>query len=133
VADTPTKGGGARSGWSDRELLAYLFGLVEYSKAKLDVKNAPRPAGRTVRACEHKIQSLKSSFRAELDALHTGDPIIGGDAMTTPKKGGRKRKGDDKSDTDASPRKRNARKKKSEAEVELIEEEFEVKSEVKAE
>ncbi|CBY02219.1 hypothetical protein IAQ61_006805 [Plenodomus lingam] len=135
VTSTPTKGTKA-GGWTDRELLVYLFGLVEYSQVKLDIKNAPRPNGRTVRACEQKIQGLKSHLKVDLEALRSGAPVSAGDGTPVAKKG-RKRKGDDDGDVQGTPTKR-GRTKKMDAETEIDEDDEEtidvkVKSEIKDE
>ncbi|KAI8938766.1 hypothetical protein NX059_004632 [Plenodomus lindquistii] len=130
--NTPTK-----AGWSDRELLVYLFGLVEFSQAKLDIKNAPRPNGRTIRACEQKISGLKSHLKADLEALRAGAPLTVGDGTPVAKKG-RKRKGASE-EAEETPTKR-GRAKKSEVQAHDddgdcgdAKEVIDVKSEVKGE
>ncbi|KAF2853944.1 hypothetical protein T440DRAFT_496771 [Plenodomus tracheiphilus IPT5] len=109
VANTPTKGGKA-GGWTDRELLVYLFGLVEFSQVKLDIKNAPRPNGCTIRGCEQKISGLKNYLKVDLDALRAGAPVNAGDGTPMAAKG-RKRKGDENGDVDGTPSKRGRAKK----------------------
>jgi hypothetical protein len=98
----------------------------------LPLQNTPRPAGRSVIACQRMMERLKGTLKTELDALMSGDPIGEG----TPKKTGattpRKRKA--KGDEVGTPAKR-GRKKKEEEVVEDAEEEevVGVKSEVKEE
>ncbi|KAJ4375077.1 hypothetical protein N0V83_002157 [Neocucurbitaria cava] len=126
--------GGPKTSWTDREVLVYLWALVEKSGAKFDYNNTPRPGNRTVIAGQRKIARLATDLKDDLVALRSGQSGVD-EAKTTPaarKKNGasggagsgstaRKRKaadgedGDD--DADAAPlrifkRKRGPRKNK---------------------
>ncbi|RYO37520.1 hypothetical protein AA0111_g2106 [Alternaria arborescens] len=74
------------SGWTDKERLTYLFSLIENSNVKFDYNNTPRPAGRSIIACQRMIDRLKkATLKDELEALTSGDPGTN-DSTGTPKK-----------------------------------------------
>ncbi|CAN9467858.1 hypothetical protein J4E82_010734 [Alternaria postmessia] len=75
------------SGWTDKERLTYLFALIENSNVKFDYNNTPRPAGRSIIACQRMIDRLKkATLKDELEALtSSGDPGTN-DSTGTPKK-----------------------------------------------
>ncbi|KAF2446019.1 hypothetical protein P171DRAFT_431386 [Karstenula rhodostoma CBS 690.94] len=82
--------GKAHSGWTDKERLVYMIGLLENTGTKLDFKNAPRPNGRSEIACERMVGRLKTAYKTELEALKAGQHF---DGEATPKKRGAKAKG----------------------------------------
>ncbi|KAF7672964.1 hypothetical protein GT037_008915 [Alternaria burnsii] len=74
------------SGWTDKERLTYLFALIENSNVKFDYNNTPRPAGRSIIACQRMIDRLKkAALKDEVEALTSGDPGTN-DSTGTPKK-----------------------------------------------
>ncbi|OAG16632.1 hypothetical protein CC77DRAFT_1065080 [Alternaria alternata] len=74
------------SGWTDKERLTYLFTLIENSNVKFDYNNTPRPAGRSIIACQRMIDRLKkAALKDEVEALTSGDPGTN-DSTGTPKK-----------------------------------------------
>ncbi|RYO48877.1 hypothetical protein AA0113_g9915 [Alternaria arborescens] len=120
------------SGWTDKERLTYLFSLIENSNVKFDYNNTPRPAGRSIIACQRMIDRLKkATLKDELEALTSGDPGTN-DSTGTPKKKTttprkRKAKGDaaaavEGEATVKTPTKRG--RKKKEAERDLTDEEI---------
>ncbi|KAH7081544.1 hypothetical protein BKA63DRAFT_550206 [Paraphoma chrysanthemicola] len=132
----------AKSGWTDKERLTYLFALIENSNVKFEYNSTPRPTGRSVIACQRMIERLKGTLKNELEALKAGHPI----EDSTPKKptsAPRKRKGkeaDANGDEGASPSKKGRKKKGAamEAEAEKTseqdgDEEMKVKTEVQEE
>jgi hypothetical protein len=133
-----------------RQKLTYLFVLIENSNVKFEYnvsafssristpsltlnQTTPRPAGRSVIACQRMIDRLKGTLKNELEALKAGNPIEEG----TPKKAAstpRKRKGKDaenNGDAEASPTKKGRKKKNAEVEKTPVEDDQEMK--VKAE
>ncbi|USP75166.1 hypothetical protein yc1106_02440 [Curvularia clavata] len=103
--------------WTDRQRLAYLFSLIEFSNVKLDFINAPRPDGRSVHACRFMVVRLKNMLKTEIAALQ-GDGSNGGEANATPKKAAtmpRKRKAVTK-DVDSMPSKKVRKKKEADDE-----------------
>ncbi|EOA84793.1 uncharacterized protein SETTUDRAFT_54109, partial [Exserohilum turcica Et28A] len=122
------EGAKAGKGWTDRQRLAYYFNLVEFSNAKLDFTNAPRPEGKSVGACRIMVDRLKGTLKSELAALRGGNGSSedGGSATTTtttttknkpatPKKAvtprKRKNKNVDDDEVRATPRKRSRKNK----------------------
>ncbi|KAH7390591.1 hypothetical protein BKA66DRAFT_607628 [Pyrenochaeta sp. MPI-SDFR-AT-0127] len=103
-------------GWTDRQRLAYFFSLVEFSKAKLDYVNAPRPEGKSVGACQIMVHRLKGTLKDDLAVLKGGERA----EEDTPKKPAtprkRKTKGEGE-ETSATPTKR-GRKKKEDVQAE---------------
>ncbi|KAF2789338.1 hypothetical protein K505DRAFT_378288 [Melanomma pulvis-pyrius CBS 109.77] len=105
----------AGSSWTDRERLVYLVALMETSSPKLDFNNTPRPAGRSLIACQRMVTRLKTTVKADLEALRAGQPVAAaanGDAAQgkknskkprTPK---RKNKANSEDVQDTSPKKR---------------------------
>ncbi|KAF2656061.1 hypothetical protein K491DRAFT_778326 [Lophiostoma macrostomum CBS 122681] len=101
--------------WSDREKLVYLYALMEASSTGSFNYNAcPKPAGRTLVACQLMVGRLKNALKDDLEALKAGDPIAAEDGVPkgvrtpktpktpkTPSK--RKTKG---AEEDGSPKKR---------------------------
>ncbi|CAN9215422.1 unnamed protein product [Alternaria alternata] len=66
--------------------LTYLFALIEHSNVKFDYNNTPRPAGRSIIACQRMIDRLKkATLKDELEALTSGDPGTN-DSTGTPMK-----------------------------------------------
>ncbi|CAE6997033.1 hypothetical protein CFE70_000413 [Pyrenophora teres f. teres 0-1] len=106
--------------WTDKERLTYLFALIENANVKFDYNTTPRPAGRSIIACQRMMERLKQTLKTELEALYEGKPI----EERTPKKAApastprkRKVKADADAETPTTPTKR-GRKNKSEAIVE---------------
>ncbi|KAI4914804.1 hypothetical protein J4E90_004838 [Alternaria incomplexa] len=108
--------GKALTAWTDKERLVYLFALIEKSNITFDYNNTPRPAGRSVIACQRMMGRLKDTLKNELEALMSGNPI----EEDTPKKTStprkRKAKGEAAADGEGevTPAKRGRKKKVSE-------------------
>ncbi|CAO2654210.1 Nn.00g109430.m01.CDS01 [Neocucurbitaria sp. VM-36] len=134
MSDNEANKAGAGKGWTERQRLAYYFNLVEFSGAKLDYANAPRPDGKSVGACRIMVDRLGKSLKDELEALRSGQPSTVEEA--TPKKGGtpRKRKVKGKGDAgggeegNGTPAKRGRKKKEDVAKADV-----EVEVEIQAE
>ncbi|RYN37107.1 hypothetical protein AA0115_g1339 [Alternaria tenuissima] len=75
------------TGRKTNKQLTYLFALIENSNVKFDYNNTPRPAGRSIIACQRMIDRLKkATLKDELEALtSSGDPGTN-DSTGTPKK-----------------------------------------------
>ncbi|KAF2853943.1 hypothetical protein T440DRAFT_546356 [Plenodomus tracheiphilus IPT5] len=109
----------AKSSWTDKERLTYLYALLETSNTKLDFHSTPRPAGRSLIACQRMMERLKLTLKDELEALKAGVPLPennsnnGGAGKKTPSTTPRKRKtkGDAGADGEATPTKRGRKKK----------------------
>ncbi|KAF1916186.1 hypothetical protein BDU57DRAFT_496516 [Ampelomyces quisqualis] len=105
-----TEAAKAKSSWTDKERLTYLFALIDNSNIKFDYNSTPRPAGRSIIACQRMMDRLKSTVKPDLAALTNTAPI---QALTprkpaapgTPKSTGRKRKANH-AEVDATPTKR---------------------------
>jgi hypothetical protein len=89
--------------------------LLPFLKNAHPQQNTPRPAGRSIIACQRMMDRLKGTLKNELEALKSGQPIDESTPKKSPAKTPRKRKPKGDAD-DATPAKR-GRKKKSEAEV----------------
>ncbi|KAF2005888.1 hypothetical protein P154DRAFT_389657, partial [Amniculicola lignicola CBS 123094] len=92
--------------WTYRVQFTYLVALIEQSSVKLDFENTPRPAGRTLIACQRMVDRLKVTLKAELEALKTGQPISTDGEPKTPKTPKRKSKAANDGEKNASPKKR---------------------------
>ncbi|KAF2819725.1 hypothetical protein CC86DRAFT_471815 [Ophiobolus disseminans] len=101
----------AKSGWSDKERLTYLFALIDNSESKFNYNMTPRPAGRSVIACQRMVERLKGTLKNELEALEAGVPLDDAAPKTPKTTTPRKRKVKDDADEQATPSKRGRKKK----------------------
>ncbi|KAI4607592.1 hypothetical protein J4E83_009489 [Alternaria metachromatica] len=108
--------GKALTAWTDKERLVYLFALIEKSNVTFDYNNTPRPAGRSVIACQRMMGRLKDTLKNELEALMSGNPIEEDTPKKTPTPRKRKAKGEAAADGEGevTPAKRGRKKKVSE-------------------
>ncbi|KAL6710571.1 hypothetical protein ACN47E_008619 [Coniothyrium glycines] len=85
----------AKSSWTDKERLTYLFALIDVSAVKFNYQSAPRPAGRSLIACQRMVERLRGTLKDELEALKGGVAVTEDAGKGVEKKGGvaRKRKG----------------------------------------
>ncbi|KAF2743932.1 hypothetical protein M011DRAFT_489452 [Sporormia fimetaria CBS 119925] len=113
------------SGWTEREKMVYLLGLLEASTTdtKINYADAPRPPGRTDGACKIMVHRLRQSLKEELEAMKAGQSL---DTVVKPPKTPSKRKTAPKGDGEGgegTPKKRGrpekvAENKEVEAEAE---------------
>ncbi|KAI4659404.1 uncharacterized protein J4E78_005832 [Alternaria triticimaculans] len=107
--------GKALTAWTDKERLVYLFALIEKSNVTFDYNNTPRPAGRSIIACQRMMGRLKDTLKNELEALMSGNPIEEDTPKKTPTPRKRKAKGDAADgEGETTPAKRGRKKKVSE-------------------
>ncbi|KAF2743933.1 hypothetical protein M011DRAFT_480451 [Sporormia fimetaria CBS 119925] len=114
---TPSASGATGSGWTEKERLAYIAGLMDANiTGKMNYDDVPPPNGRTPVACKLMESRLRASAKKELAAMRAVLPAGGTLAPTgTPKTPKRKSKAQG-GDEDGSPKKKGRGRPKKTAE-----------------